>query len=440
MLIDDRSHRSAPPRFSQGLRAGQRQVYHSGARFRIVAAGRRFGKTHLALTEMVRVASRRNRTVWYIAPSYRQAKSIAWRRLKTMTRPHWRQKPSESELSITLTSGSVLALRGADHPDSLRGNGLDFVVIDEFASIRPECWTEVLRPALADRRGRALFIGTPQGCNHFFDRFEQAKTDPEWATWQFTTQEGGNVSAAELLAASRDLDQQTFRQEFEASFEGAGLHRVYYAFERASNVQSVAYSPGEPLVWTIDFNVDPMSSLLIQRIGDNVHVLDEIILQPDANTVQACEALHERTKPFCARGTVKLEVYGDASGHQRRSSASATDWTLIREFFARWRGAYVPSIRAANVNPAVRDRINCVNARLQNAVGERRLFIDPRCRELIRDLERVTWTLDSTGRPTTEINKSDRRRTHSSDALGYYVSQAFAMRPNIGEKSDGRLF
>jgi hypothetical protein len=420
---------------SFGLRTHQLMVHRSPARFRVVVAGRRFGKTHLALFEMLTAASVLNRKIWYVGPTYPQVKSIAWERLKILTRAHWAARPSETDLSIRMNTGAIISLRGADRPDSLRGNGLDFVVLDEFASMRPETWHEVIRPALADRQGRALFLGTPLGCNHFYDLYEQSKNTPDWAVFKFTTAQGGNVRPAELASAAAELDPETYKQEFDADFNGAGLHRVYYAFDSAVHLKSAQFNPRFPLVWAIDFNVNPMCMLLMQRDGDIVSVLDEIILKPDANTEAACQAFHERASPFLTNRVMEVEVYGDASGNQRRTSASTTDWALIRQFFARWSGTYRASIRTTTCNPAVRDRVNCVNTRLRNAVGEYRLFIDPRCRELIRDLEQVSWALDASGRTTSEVNKSDRARTHSSDALGYYIAEAFPLLPKIGPKS-----
>src|SRR5205823_14727155 len=123
-------------------------------------------------------------------------------------KPYWAAKPSETDLSIALSWGSVIALRGADQDDSLRGDGLDFVVLDEYASMHPACWTEVHRPALSDRRGGALFIGTPQRFNRFYERYDRAQTESEWAAFQFTTEQGGNVSAEELAHAARELDER----------------------------------------------------------------------------------------------------------------------------------------------------------------------------------------------------------------------------------------
>ena len=136
------------------LRRLQAQVFDSDRRFRVLVAGRRFGKTYLAVTELLRAAWGKGRIAWYVAPTYRQAKRIAWKPLKQVSRPFWAGKPNESDLTIELTTGGTISLRGADNYDSLRGEGLDFVVLDEYASMHPEAWVEVLRPALADRYGK----------------------------------------------------------------------------------------------------------------------------------------------------------------------------------------------------------------------------------------------------------------------------------------------
>ena len=137
------------------LKPPQWSVFRSGARFRVLVAGRRFGKTYLALTELCQAAWSPGRLAWYVAPTYKQAKRIAWKPLKQMTRPYWASKPNETDLRIELISGGTICLRGADNYDSLRGDGLDFLVLDEYASIAREAWPEVLRPALADKQGRA---------------------------------------------------------------------------------------------------------------------------------------------------------------------------------------------------------------------------------------------------------------------------------------------
>src|SRR5581483_2181027 len=371
-----------------GLRPAQVKVFGRQERFRVLVAGRRFGKTHLALAELIRAAwSGSSRTAWYVAPSYRQAKRIAWERLKSILGGHPAVSINETDLSIRVPGGSIIALRGADNYDSLRGNGLDFVVLDEFASIKPEVWTEVLRPALADRKGRALFIGTPQGHDHLYDRFQYAQSQSDWAAFHFTTLDGGNVTEEELFSAASELDERVYRQEFEASFESTALGLAYHAFSREQNVRGCEYRPNARIIWSLDFNVHPMCSVIAQRDADVVEVLEEIVLD-DANTLLACERFWDRIRWWRTSnnfGPLQIEIYGDASGHQRRTCGTATDWHLIRDFFGQRVGQVVAHIKAATSNPGVRDRVNLLNSRLLNANGERRLFIDPKCKELILD-------------------------------------------------------
>jgi hypothetical protein len=262
------------------LKDPQWDVFDSDKRFRVLVAGRRFGKTYLAMVELCQAASVRNNLVWYVGPSIRQAKRILWKPLKEMTRPYWASKPNETDLRIELIWGATICVRGADNYESLRGDGLDLLVLDEYASIAPEAWTEVLRPALADKQGRALFIGTPQGHNHFFDLYEAAQERPNWATFQYTTEEGGNVSSEELESATHEMDERTYRQEFEARFETLGVGRAYHAFDREHNVKNYRFNPQLGVCWSLDFNMNPLCSVLVQATQGMVVVLEELIL-PD---------------------------------------------------------------------------------------------------------------------------------------------------------------
>jgi hypothetical protein len=396
------------------LREEQSRVFACAQRFRVAVGGRRSGKTYLAMTELCRAGWGPGRVAWYVAPSYRQAKRIAWKPLKAMTRPWWADKPNETDLRIELVNGGTLALRGADNYDSLRGEGIDFVVLDEYADMAPEAWTEVLRPSLSDRLGGALFIGTPKGHNHFYELFQAAQESEGWAAFQFTTEQGGLVQKTELAAAQRELDERTYRQEYQARFEhGSGL--AYYAFDRGVNVRPVRRNRNLPLVWSLDFNVDLMCSVLAQvRLGfdstfgrshpdksrDVVEIIDELVIPENSNTAEACEAL-DRLLEQWDETRVTLDIYGDPAGNQRHTSAaSRTDWQIINEFVARRAGMYTVRFHVSSRAPVVKDRVNCVNAMLRNAQGTSRCFIDPRCKHLIRDLSQVEWRADSHGRTT----------------------------------------
>jgi len=421
------------------LKPPQWTVFGCNRRFRVLVAGRRFGKTYLALAELCQAAWGTGRLAWYVGPSIKQAKRIAWAPLKELTRPYWAGKPNETDLRIELISGGTICVRGADNYDSLRGDGLDFLVLDEYASIAREAWTEVLRPALADRQGRALFIGTPQGLNHFHALVEGAEGRPDWKTFQFTTAEGGNVPPEEIESATHDLDERTFRQEFLASFETLGVGRAYYAFEREKNVAKLGFDRRVPLSWALDFNMNPLCSVLAQVHGGRVHILEEMIL-PDSNTVAACEELLSRTQKWHTGFPLAISVYGDATGEQRRTSSSRTDWQIVKEFFGRHTDRFAVTFRILSANPPVKDRVNCVNALLRNQAGQNRLLVDESCKHLIKDFEQVCWKTDPHGNPLADLDKSDSMRTHVSDAVGYLVAREFSMRPVMGERSGPALF
>jgi hypothetical protein len=415
------------------LKPAQSRVFLCERRFRVLAAGRRFGKTFLACVELCRAAFSTGRVAMYIAPTNKQAKLIAWEPLKELTRPVWASTPSETDLRINLRTGGTIALRGAENSDGLRGVGLDFVVLDEFASMDPRAWTEVLRPALSDRLGGALFIGTPKGRNHFYELFQTSQEQEEWAGFQFTTEQGGWVVGAELEAARRELDERTYRQEYGASFESLGVGLAYYAFDRACNVRSLVFDPREDLIWALDFNINPCCSTLGQIIEGRVHILGELIL-PNSNTRAACQEFLERTMKWMDR-RMSIVVYGDATGEQRKTSASRTDWQIVKDFFASQPRCYQAHFRVPSANPPVKDRINCVNALLRNQAGENRLWIDPQCKHLIKDLEQVCWRTDPYGNSLAELDKSDPKRTHASDALGYMIAREFPMRAQMGERA-----
>jgi hypothetical protein len=351
------------------LKPPQWTVFKDPSRFRILVAGRRFGKTYLALVELIRAAWESGRLVWYVAPTIKQAKMIAWKPLKDMTRPYWRTVPHESELRIELIGGGTICLRGAENFDALRGNGLDFLILDEYALIARDVWPKVLRPMLADKQGRALFIGTPNGYNHFYDLYNFAKVRDNWAVHQFTTEEGGNVLPSELKSATHELDARTFRQEFQARFENLTGGLTYFAFDR-KNIRPRGFNPRLPLLWSLDFNVNPMCSVLAQQDGPMLFVLDELIL-PDSNTVAACEEFVERIRPCTSMSSMPLQVrlYGDATGNGRHTSSSRTDWQLVRDFLKRY--PYGVTSHVPDSNPPVKDRVNCVNAMLCNQAGER---------------------------------------------------------------------
>lgn len=205
------------------LHEKQLEVFNDTTRFRIVAAGRRFGKSRLAAWMLlIEALKSTSKDVFYVAPTYQQAKDILWGLLKELG--HEVIKSAHENTSVlTLVNNRKIYLKGADRPDTLRGVGLAFCVIDEYADIKPNVWEQILRPALADVQGGALFIGTPKGRNHFYElyQFAESKKDKQWAGFHYSSYDNPLIPASEIEAAKNSMSSFAFRQEFLASFEAA---------------------------------------------------------------------------------------------------------------------------------------------------------------------------------------------------------------------------
>ena len=392
----------------------QSKVAKDPTRFRVVVAGRRFGKTHLAIRELCYWARIPEQNVWYVAPTYKQSKNIVWRKLKKRLQElNWAEKINESELSIVLKNASIISLKGADNYDSLRGVGLDGIVLDEFADIAPEAWFETLRPTLSDTGGKALFIGTPKGIGNWaYELYQNSLDDPKhWSSYQFTTIDGGRVPEEEIIQAQKDLDERTFRQEYLATFETFS-GRIYYSFDRANNVREVETLNTDVIYTGWDFNIDPMSVIIAVRKGDDLYVIDEIRMY-SSNTQEAITEISARYPRS------KIWAYPDPASRQRKTSAGgSTDLIQLQNA-----GLVV---KCPHAHTPIRDRINAVNSRLCDSLGERHLYISPKCRHTIEGLERQTYK-DGSSQPD-----KDSGYDHMMDALGYMVDYMFPVRKDIG--------
>lgn len=336
--------------------------FQPNARFRDAVCGRRFGKTFLGKAEMRRAARlaaewgvSAEDEIWYAAPTQKQARRVFWRRLKQAIPKSWLDcKPNETDMLITLRSGHLLRCVGLENYDDLRGSGLFFVLVDEWADCKYQAWEEVLRPMLStctytvsgERRkgGHALRIGTPKGFNHCYDTFLDGKPghEPDHKSWLYTSLDGGNVPAEELDAARRKMDPRTFRQEYEASFENyAGV--VYYTFHREECRTTERIKPGEALHIGMDFNVMKMSAVVyVVREGLPL-ALDEF--KEGRDTPDMIEKIQKRFPDH------SIAVYPDASGQNTSSkSASESDLSLLRK------AGFTVVVDSSN--PAVKDRVN----------------------------------------------------------------------------------
>ena len=201
------------------LHPAQLEIFHSEARFKVVAAGRRFGKSRLAAwILLIKALQSESKDVFYIGPTFQQSKDIMWAMLKELG-DGLIAAAHENTAVLTLVNGRKIYLKGSDRPDTLRGVGLAYVVLDEYASMKPNVWEQIIRPTLADVRGGAMFIGTPAGKNHFYDVYQDAMELDDWEAFQFNSTDNPFIPADEIEAARSSMSSMSFRQEFEASFE-----------------------------------------------------------------------------------------------------------------------------------------------------------------------------------------------------------------------------
>jgi uncharacterized FlaG/YvyC family protein len=381
----------------------QKEVSDNPSRFKVIVAGRRWGKTHLSMNEIAKFARYPNKKVFYVAPTYRQAKQILWDDLKAkLLACNWARKINESDLTIVLVNGSKIHLRSADNPDSLRGISIDFLVMDEAAMIDFKTWTEVLRPALSDRQGHAMFITTPKGRNWIYDLWTGAHTQENWTAFSYTTLDGGNVPPEEIEAAKSELDEKSFRQEYEATFETyAGM--IYYNWNPGANVdrRPVDDIPrNEILHVAMDFNVTPLVAGIARITGNEIHFIDEIVMD-GSNTYEMADELNSRYP------NNRMWVYPDASGQARKTSSNTSDHNILRQAGM--------TIKARGINPPVKDRIAAMNASLKSANGEVKLTIDPKCKQIIKCISNQTY------KEGTQVPDKTSGLDHMNDAVGYLV-------------------
>ena len=387
------------------LTKAQHQVSQSKKRFRVLISGRRFGKTYLCITEMMKYATRPLQNIWYVAPTYKMAKEICWSNLKIILNEfNWIEDLNETNLTVRIKkSNSTISLKSADQPDALRGTGINFLILDEFADIDKRTWFEVLRASISDTLGDVLFTGTPRGYGNWsYEMYLKGKQDKEWDSFQFTTLDGGMVNKEELEQARLDLDVRTFRQEFEGTFENYS-GAVYYNFHPVDNVikpRQIDWT--KPLHLGVDFNVDPMSCCVAQIEKEKIYFIDEIVIY-GSNTDELVQEIKDRY------GTkIQIICYPDPASRQRKTSAGGrTDLSILQNAGFK--------VKAKFKHTAIRDRVNAVNSRLKDSLGKRHIFISNNCKTLLKGLQRQIY------KENTNIPDKEDGYDHMNDALGYLI-------------------
>lgn len=399
-----------PNRIRLDLHPAQREIHASNARFRVASTGRRFGKTTLAVGELVVHAARnRGSVLWWVAPVYQQSQ-IAFKMLLSMLPPSTRVA-NRSDREVLLWNGSVIAFKSADRPDNLRGEGVSFLVVDEAAYVKAETWQAALRPTLSDTGGRALLASTFFGENYLYDLYQRGQDEeyPEWESWRFPTSANPHIPASEIEEARRTLPHAVFEQEYMANplvyvgavFEGA---QVQAAIERGALAK---YRNELETFAGLDWGYSGETAFEVcqEDVEGRVAWIDERRWVATELNVR-CERIAE----LCAEYGIEM-IAADAAGATEIRTLAETlsrhglKTTIQPMAFGKWKAAAI-STRQWYLERGI------------EAIG-------PGCKTLGRETKKYRYKEDSKGVMTEDVVKKD---DHGIDGtLAFYATRAGRM-------------
>lgn len=424
----------------------QSQAFRSNARFIIGLAGRRSGKTEvIGKRRTVRRILEFNKAVdgrfAFTAPTLDQARRIYWEDIKALIPGRLIRRVYESKFEILLVNGTTVMIAGMDKPQRLEGVPLDGVVLDEYADMKTEAWTNSVRPGLdtIGRPGWAAFIGKAKlGAVHYRQLCVEVQEGkrPGWEYYHWTAE---SVLDKDVLEqARRELDPLVYAYEYLADWAYAE-GRTYYTFCRPLHLQATHYDKFAKLIFCFDFNISPGAAVVLQeqewegpkflphsdgrivQMDDVVTaIIGEVHIPVNSNSQRVARKLCEDW----AKHKGLIVCYGDATGGARGSAkVSGSDWDLIKNELRITFGDRV-RYKIKSGNPLERVRVNALNARLLTADNRVHMIIDPvKAPCFIRDLEEVIWLKGG----AAEIDKSDDNLTHWSDSVGYYCEYEYPL-------------
>lgn len=423
------------------------RAYHSKARYVVIRAGRRSTKTLLAKRRVARALWEHLITpheypdprYFYAAPTEAQAKAIAWKDLLALIPKELipRGGINKTELKVETVLGSSIEVFGLDKPSRMEGRPWNGGVADEYADLKAGAWEENIQPALMDRRGWCWQIGVPDmrgPSNSEFRKHFQWGQDPDRPEWEsFHWISADVIPLDEILIYKRDMSPQIFRQELEASDE-TSPGRAYVDYVLSIHEKATPYLEELPILISCDFNFghhnwgmyqwqpereNPRKILALgeteipRSLPEQYRAFDEVYLQ-GMTVEKMCHELERKLKGMGIAeprklGKERLKFFGDYSGIAHKAESTYSAWEIVQNYFPKAGYHYA-------ISPPIADRVEKVNSYLQNALGEVRSSIDPKCVNLSRDLQEVTYKMLYGGQKTGEL-------THASDNFGYLLIQ-----------------
>jgi len=380
-----------------------RPLFEDNSRHQVIVAHRRFGKTSYGIKKIIlQAAEKPGSRYWYVAPTYKQAKMIAWRMIQDYCPKELIAKKNESELYLTFVNGSIIELKGSDKPDSLRGPGLDGLVLDEYSVQQSNIYTEILRPALADKHGWTIKIGTPKGKNHFYDDWIMTG-----AKYLFKASDTKIIDEKELDEARKEMSPDEYNQEFECEFlYFAG--QIYKEFKEDLHVLRRPFKINDS--WYQQAAIDhgqhnPACALFFMVDFDGrIFVFDEYY--NPGRVSEHCQAIISKGH------NLKTLPLLDASAFSKDREKDGQEYSIADEY----RDNGVQCLPAQNNAGSVRAGIN----RVKEYFSQNKLFVFANCENLIRELQTYRWKdrkkVDANA-PEEPLKVND----HACDALRYFV-------------------
>jgi hypothetical protein len=410
--------------------SGQEKLHFpdKSARFTVAVCGRRWGKSVSASKEIEIMLNMPKTRSWVVAPTYQTAEKVfreVWHSVVQNRNPEKNlatRRASYKDMYIETATGSIFEAKSADNPNSLVGEGLDLLILDEVAKQKKVVWEMYLRPTLSDRKGKAIFITTPEGYNWVYDLYLKGQTDEEWLSFnspswenQFAYPEG--LQDSDLIEAKRNLSTEVYEQEYGAKFTSfAG--RVY-PFDRDIDMGKFPYNPDFPTYCAIDFGyrmpaVGWFQTNMVEGQW-HINIIDEIIHQENVKTDELVKMVKQR--PY------RVQAYfGDPAGKSVQGQSGLGDIEIFRKF-----GIGIRSIRD-KTSTNIASGISHVRSFIENANRERFVHLDHKCKGLAEDFENYRYPEHKEGTNLKLDPVKDGYHDHGMDMVRYFFINRFPIR------------